>query len=367
MRNLRTIDIVCQVLDNYGDVGVCWRLARVLALDGLDVTLWVDDLARLQRLRPSVDILRDQQSLDGFTLRYWSAQVAPDPAADLVIGAFGCRLPEATLQRMATRTPAPVWINLEYLSAEDWVEHSHLMPSPHPRLPLVEYFFFPGFTPQTGGLLSEPDLLSQRASFDASERALFLSNLGVSVPFNSLLVSLFCYPSAPIESLLNMMQSGPPIICLIPEGVTPLAPGAGEKITRGALTLQGIPFLSPDDYDRLLWSCDLNFVRGEDSASRAQWAAQPMVWQLYPQHQQVHVHKLEAFMARYCAGLDEPGHTAWCEFSRWWNAEPNYPPDWRALMRALPVLKLHANRWQQRLAANRALGSALVEFAREIG
>jgi uncharacterized repeat protein (TIGR03837 family) len=181
------------------------------------------------------------------------------------------------------------------------------------------------------------------------------------------LVSLFCYPSAPIESLLNMMQSGPPIICLIPEGVTPLAPGPGEKITRGALTLQCIPFLSPDDYDRLLWSCDLNFVRGEDSASRAQWAAQPMVWQLYPQHQQVHLHKLEAFMARYCAGLDEPGHTAWCEFSRWWNADPNCSPDSQAFMRALPVLKLHANRWQQRLAANRALGRALVEFAREIG
>ncbi|MFM7657539.1 MAG: elongation factor P maturation arginine rhamnosyltransferase EarP [Burkholderiaceae bacterium] len=367
MRNLRTIDIVCQVLDNYGDAGVCWRLARAMAFDGLDVTLWVDDLARLQRLRPSVDIACDQQSLDGFTLRRWSSAISPNLTADLVIGAFGCRLPEATLQRMATRTPAPVWINLEYLSAEDWVERSHRVPSPHPRLPLVEYFFFPGFTLQTGGLLREPNLLSQRASFDASERAVFLSKLGVRVPFNSLLVSLFCYPTAPIESLFNMMESGPPIVCLVPEGVTLLAPGAGEKITRGALTLQGIPFLSPDDYDRLLWSCDLNFVRGEDSASRAQWAAQPMVWQLYPQHQQAHLNKLDAFMARYCAGLDEPCRTAWYEFSRWWNADPNCSPDWQAFIHALPVLKSHAISWQHGTAANRALGSALVEFAREIG
>lgn len=367
MRDLGTIDIVCQVLDNYGDVGVCWRLARALALDGLDVTLWVDDLARLQRLRPSVDILRDQQSLDGFTLRRWSATVAPDPTADCVIAAFGCRLPEATLQRMAASIPAPVWINLEYLSAEDWVERSHGMPSPHPRLPLVEYFFFPGFTPHTGGLLREPDLLSQRASFDASARTAFLSNLGITVALHRTLASLFCYPSGLIEPLLSMMQNGPPMVCLVSEGVTPLAPRSGEQITRGALILQGIPFLSPDDYDRLLWSCDLNFVRGEDSASRAQWAARPMVWQLYPQPEQAHLHKLEAFMTRYRGGLDHDSAIVWSEFSRWWNADPNCTPDWQACMRALPVLKAHAGRWQQRLGSHQSLASALVEFAREIG
>ena len=31
-------DIFCQVIDNHGDVGVCWRLARELAARGHTVT-----------------------------------------------------------------------------------------------------------------------------------------------------------------------------------------------------------------------------------------------------------------------------------------------------------------------------------------
>lgn len=367
MRSLRAIHIVCHVIDNYGDVGVCWRLARALASLGQQVTLWVDDLTRLQRLRPSVDTLRAEQALDGFMLRHWSAAAAPLPAADVVISAFGCRLPEATLQHMAAMTPAPAWINLEYLSAERWVEQSHGLPSPHPKLPLVEYFYFPGFTGRTGGLLRERDLLSQRVSFDTNARANFLAQLGVVVPSTGLLMSLFCYPSERIESLFRVMQSGPPLLCLVPEGVTPLAPAPGERITQGTLTLQGIPFLAPDNYDRLLWSCDLNFVRGEDSAARAQWAAQPMLWQLYPQAEQAHLAKLEAFLALYGAGLDPQNDRVWRRFSRWWNGDPAGAADWHGLIRALPLLKAHAREWQQRLAEQRELASGLIEFASEIG
>lgn len=366
MRELRTVDIFCQVLDNFGDVGVCWRLARILASRGYSVTLWVDDLDRLQRLRPTVDISLGQQALDGFTVRHWSSTTTPEAVADLVICAFGCRLPEPVLLQMSAMTPAPVWINLEYLSAERWVERSHRLASPHPRLPLVEYFFFPGFTQQTGGLLRETDLLIKRAAFDTEARMNFLSQLGIHPQPGSHLVSLFCYPSAPIESLFQAMQSGPPVVCLVPEGVTPLAPISGKTSAHGALTLQGIPFLDPDDYDRLLWSCDLNFVRGEDSASRAQWAAQPMLWQLYPQADHAHLLKLQAFLALYDELLDPVCADQVRNFSRWWNGE-SVAPDWPGLTAVLPVLKAHARSWQQQLAASGELATGLIEFAREIG
>ena len=366
MRELRTVDIFCQVLDNFGDAGVCWRLARILASLGQRVTLWVDDLTRLQRLRPSVDISRAQQALDGFTLRHWSSTTTHEPVADLVICAFGCRLPESMLLQMTSMTPAPVWINLEYLSAERWVEQSHGLPSPHPRLPLVEHFFFPGFTQQTGGLLRETDLLAKRAAFDAKARMHFLSQLGIHQQPGSHLVSLFCYPSAPIESLFHAMQSGPPVLCIVPEGVTPLAPASGRTSTQGALTLQGIPFLDPDDFDRLLWSCDLNFVRGEDSASRAQWAAQPTLWQLYPQADRAHLSKLHAFLALYSESLDPVCADRLRHFSDWWNGEP-VTPDWPGLMAVLPVLKAHASGWQQERAASGELATGLIEFAKEIG
>jgi uncharacterized repeat protein (TIGR03837 family) len=281
MRALRSADIFCEVIDNFGDAGVCWRLARALAQSGLQVTLWIDDPARLQRLRPAIDTAVEVQPLDGFTLRRWSADARID--SDLVISAFGCRLPDRTMEAMAAADPAPVWINLEYLSAEPWVEDSHRLPSPHPRLPLVQHFFFPGFTPRTGGLLKEAGLDTTRTAFDADARAAFLASLGVEAPVEALLVSLFCYPSAPVQRLLAAMRTGPPVVCLVPDGVTPLAPSVGQVWRDGALTLVGVPFVEPDQYDRLLWSCDLNFVRGEDSAVRAQWADRSFVWPLYTQ------------------------------------------------------------------------------------
>ncbi len=364
MRVLRCADIFCEVIDNYGDAGVCWRLARALAQAGLAVTLWIDDIARLQRLRPAIDTGLEAQALDGFTLRRWRGE--PVPAGDLVISAFGCRLADSTLEAMAAVQPAPVWINLEYLSAERWVEDSHRLPSPHPRLPLVQHFFFPGFTTRTGGLLREAGLDAARAAFGTAERDAFLAQLGVRVPPQATLASLFCYPTAPVERLLAAMRAGPPVVCLVPEGVTPLAPPPGQVRTEGGLTLAGVPFLEPDAYDRLLWSCDLNFVRGEDSAVRAQWAARPFVWQLYPQEGGAHADKLEAFLALYAASCGESAPVL-AGFWRAWNGDPAARLDWPALLAALPALTAHGCRWERQLAEQPGLAASLIEFAGEIG
>ncbi len=364
MRALRSADIFCEVIDNFGDAGVCWRLARALAQAGLAVTLWIDDLARLRRLRPAIDAGRASQALDGFTLRHWRGEAVP--VADLVISAFGCRLPDAALEAMAAMQPTPVWINLEYLSAERWVEDSHRLPSPHPRLRLVQHFFFPGFTSRTGGLLREAGLHAARAAFGPAERSAFLAQLGVTVAPGTTLVSLFCYPSAPVERLLAAMRAGPPVICLVPDGVTPLAPPPGQVHSEGALTLAGVPFLEPDAYDRLLWSCDLNFVRGEDSAVRAQWAAQPFVWQLYEQEGGAHFDKLKAFLTLYAEACGAPASVL-VPFWRAWNGDPAAALDWPALLAALPALGAHGRRWERQLTAQPDLADSLIEFASEIG
>ncbi len=365
MREPRSADIFCEVIDNYGDAGICWRLARALSRRGLRVTLWIDDLQRLQRLRPGIDAGQDDQTLDGFSLRRWPPVPAPD--GDLVISAFGCRLPDATLLRMADRERQPVWINLEYLSAESWVEGSHRLPSPHPRLPLVQYFFFPGFTARTGGLLREVGLMSARDTFDRAARDVFLRGLAIAVPDGTTLVSLFCYPSAPLDALFAEMSNGPPVVCVVPEGVTPLAPAVGERRTQGALTLYGLPFLEPDDYDRLLWSCDLNFVRGEDSASRAQWSGQPFLWQLYPQQQRAHIDKLHAFLSLYTPKLDAATATLLRQCSLSWNGDSDGGIDWTGLHTVLPDLKAHGRAWRHQLEEAGELASSLIEFAREIG
>ena len=393
MRSLRTADVFCEVIDNFGDAGVCWRLARALAAQGLAVTLWIDDVQRLQRLRPALDPALPGQGLDGFQLRHWRADEADAEAADaraadadaaaadLVIAAFGCRLPQAYLAGMAARAArgdAPAWINLEYLSAEDWVERSHGLPSPHPRLKLTEHFFFPGFSSGTGGLLKEAGYDEARRAFDGMQRHAFLQRLGVSVPDGLPLVSLFCYSGADVAGLFAAMAAGPPVHCVVPDGVTPLAPRAGQSRTDGALTVHGVPFVEPDDYDRLLWSCDLNFVRGEDSAVRAQWACRPLLWQLYPQDDHAHRVKLDAFLALYTAGMASPQAELVAQAMRRWNGAPaagtgcatgagSQAPDWTALLAALPMLRSHAGQWAAQLHAQRELASSLIEFAGKIG
>lgn len=376
MNPLKSVDIFCDVIDNFGDAGVSWRLARALSAKGMSVRLWVNDLVSLKRLRPTLSVSLAEQMIDGFIIVAWTdrAEVNYQPA-DLVIEAFGCRLSEPMLNRMAAANPAPVWINLEYLTAESWAVQSHCLPSPHPRLPLTQYFFFPGFVPESGGLLREDGLMQARASFTSAQRTAFLKNLGVDAPSGTQLISLFCYEQAPIDALFKAMRSGPPTLCLVPESVAKNALSlrmgsdlsAGRQISDGQLTIRIIPFLEPDDYDRLLWSCDINFVRGEDSLVRAHWALQPLIWQLYPQHDDAHQVKLAAFLDQYCLGMSEPDAQVVRAFWKAWNGKQGEIFDWVAFVKLLPTLALHQRQWCAKVASVDELSTQLIRFASKIG
>jgi uncharacterized repeat protein (TIGR03837 family) len=366
-------NIFCAVIDNYGDIGVCWRLARQLATEhGIAVRLWVDDPASLQRLCPDVDPLAETQTCNQVAIRRWAESFPDTDPAEVVIEAFGCKLPENYLAAMAQRPSSPVWINLEYLSAENWVEGCHSMASPHPRLPLTKYFIFPGFTPNTGGLLREADLLSRRDQAQAAPTALW-QKLNLPIPeTNGITVSLFCYDTAPIVDLLSAWESSPvPVYCLLPEGRALVSTAKyfgqstiqpGEILRRGNLTLHAIPFLRQEDYDLLLWACDCNFVRGEDSFVRAQWAARPMVWQIYVQEENAHLVKLDAFLDRYCAGLDSATANIVRTFHHGWNNHGKL--DWVAFVPHLTSLRAHAGGWAMQLAQQPDLAANLVIFCK---
>ncbi|EJT83076.1 hypothetical protein PPS11_40038 [Pseudomonas putida S11] len=277
-----TWDIFCSVVDNYGDIGVTWRLARQLVAEhGLAVRLWVDDLNAFTPMCPGADATAPQQWQHGVDVRQWPVAWLPVAPADVVIGAFACQLPAAYVEAMRARVTPPLWLNLEYLSAEDWVEGCHGLPSPQPN-GLRKVFFFPGFTEKTGGLLREGSLLARRDAFQQGARQAFLQGLGVNPEAGALLISLFAYENPQLGNWLEALASGEqPCHLLVPQGrvVAGLGQWLGEAVLqvgsvrkRGALTLQVLPFVSQDDYDRLLWSCDFNAVRGEDSFVRAQWA-----------------------------------------------------------------------------------------------
>ena len=376
MRN-ETCDIFCSVVDNYGDIGVCWRLARQLANEhGVKVRLWVDDLNSFGKLCPELDASLSEQRCRGVDVRQWPAIFPAVEPANLVIEAFACKLPQSYVEAMAAREVEPVWLNLEYLSAEDWVEGCHKLPSPHPNLPLLKYFFFPGFSEKTGGLLLERDLLARRDAFqsDAGAQERYWRNLGVPQrAANEVRVSLFSYENEAMAGLLRCWERGDrPVTCLLPEGrsLPQVAAFFGQSTgkagaiwQRGNLCVYVLPFVEQERYDELLWACDVNFVRGEDSCVRAQWAAKPFIWNIYPQHDGVHLTKLEALRTRYTAGL--PPETAYSVRDLWltWNGGPGIAGAWTHFEAQRGALTRHAAEWARRLESNN-LALNLLDFYR---
>jgi uncharacterized repeat protein (TIGR03837 family) len=278
----------------------------------------------------------------------WTEDVPPLEPGEVVVEAFGCDPPPAFVARMAAAAPPPVWLNLEYLSAEAYVERSHGLPSPvmqGPGAGLAKLFFYPGFTPRTGGLLREQDLPARRAAFDGSDwRATHGLREGARV------ISLFCYEPAALPELLGQLtEAAQPTELLVTAGRAAAAVQAAGGRSAGALRLHPLPLLSQRDYDHLLWACDLNFVRGEDSLVRGLLAGVPCVWQIYPQDDEAHHAKLVAFLDWLQPPQDLRGF-----FLAWNSVRPG----------PLPPLDVPAWRPSARTAFDRA--QALPELAAEL-
>jgi uncharacterized repeat protein (TIGR03837 family) len=305
-------DLFCRVIDNHGDIGVCWRLAADLAARGQSVRLWLDDASALAWMAP--------QGAAGIQVRAWDESLHHPNPADVVVEAFGCDPAAAFLRAMAARERPPVWIDLEYLSAEGYVERSHGLPSPQsigPAAGLTRWFFYPGFSAATGGLIRELDLQERQHRFDAPA---WLHARGIVPLAGERIVSLFCYENAALPALLDQLGEAPTLL-LATAGLArqQVEAALGSTMARGQLRALSLPYLTQRDYDHLLWSCDLNFVRGEDSFVRAQWAGRPFVWQIYPQHDGVHAAKLEAFLTRFLGGAEPSLASACASLWRRWN------------------------------------------------
>ena len=365
-------DIFCRVIDNHGDLGVCWRLSCDLAARGQQVRLWVDDASALQWMAPGAL----QGEVPGVRVLPWTQPIDPAllaslPASNVWVEAFGCEIAPEFIAACACPSSAggrfdstsmPTWINLEYLSAEPWVERMHALPSPvqhGPAAGRTKWFFYPGFTPHTGGLLREQDLAARRQAFDG---AAWLQAQGIDAR-GERIASLFCYEPPPLGALLRQLDTATtPTHLLVTAGRAARAVARCledendlQRLSgqREQLSLSYLPHLTQRAYDELLWACDVNFVRGEDSLVRALWAGAPLVWHIYPQPEDdAHHAKLGAFLD----WLQAPASLR--RFHHVWNGIEAGPlpeidlPGWRACVQAA----------RQRLLEQPDLGTQLIGF-----
>lgn len=380
--------ILCEVVDNFGDAGVCWRLARSLAAGGhFEPVLVIDHLATLAAIeprlarRPTGADLPPDVAIDGVRIiERASIEHAPRaPLPAVIVSAFGCEPPAWLRARLAGGPRQPLWLQLEYLSAEAWIEDCHGLVSVKPADAAREHFLYPGFTGQSAGLLREQGLFERRDAFRAAGGpAALLARLQASPAPGQRVISLFCYASAPLEPWFRALAAGPsPTLVCVAGGAgsdavihtlgRPLAIGGRARV--GQLEIVRLPMLDQDGYDQLLWSCAFNAVRGEDSWVRAHWAGVPFVWQAYPQADGAHLVKLDAFLEKMRQNLPEsnPEQQTIDALMRAWNGSPAHSigAAWQAFdarLGASDALAARYRSWVSSLAAQTSLAERLTQY-----
>ena len=346
-------DIFCRVIDYHGDLGVCWRLAADLASRGEAVRLWVDDPLALAWMAPMGAV--------GVSVIRWVDPLPAFEPGDVVVEAFGCDPPPAFVARMSAAAAAPVWINLEYLSAEPYAEKSHGLPSPQAQTQgagagLAKWFFYPGFTADSGGLLREANAIDA----DAAGARRWLASQGIDVAERERRISLFAYADAPLERLFDRLDTEPTVLLLTAGAAQAPALALFDRAGRRGthMRARALPWFDHPGYDRLLRSCDINFARGEDSIVRCMWAGAPFVWHIYAQSDGAHSAKLEALLDRITQGADPQLAATLRALWQAWNGLGDWPD-------ALPPMAAWRQlclRWRQTLAEQDDLCSRLMQF-----
>lgn len=289
-----SIDIFCQVIDNYGDVGVAYRLAREFkrVYPNKKLRFVINQIEELNLIRKSEDIeiilYKDISKIEN--------------SADLIIESFGCEIPKEYMDKALKN--AKLIINLEYFSAEKWVDDFHLQES-FLGGNLKKYFFIPGLSEKSGGILLDNEFLERKKKVEANKEY-YLEKFEIKEKYD-LIGSIFSYEKN-FDSLIEELKKlDKKIILLI----------LSEKTQKNfikyfdngnnydKIKFVKLPFFTYDKYEELLALCDFNLVRGEDSFVRALLLGKPFLWHIYPQDENTHIKKLESFLEKYCSNNKE--------------------------------------------------------------
>ena len=291
---IRSIDIFCQVIDNYGDVGVAYRLAREFkrVYPNKKLRFIINQMEELNLIKKSEEIeIITYQDISKI-----------ENSADLIIESFGCEIPKEYMDRALKNSK--LIINLAYFSAEDWVDDFHLQES-FLGENLKKYFFIPGLSKKSGGILLDNEFLERKKKV-TKNKGYYLKKIGINEKYD-LIGSVFSYEKNFDFLIEELKKLDKKILLLI----------LSEKTQKNfikyfdngnnydKIKFVKLPFFTYDKYEELLALCDFNLVRGEDSFVRALLLGKPFLWHIYPQDENTHIKKLESFLEKYCSNNKE--------------------------------------------------------------
>ena len=291
---ISTIDIFCEVIDNYGDVGVAYRLAREFKriYSNKQLRFIINKTEELDLIKKAEDIT---------IIAYKNIDKIETPA-DLIIETFACNIPE-TYMNKALKTSKLI-INLEYFSSENWVDDFHLQES-FLGGNLKKYFFIPGLSEKSGGIILDKEFLDRKNKVQEN-REYYLKQFNIDEKYD-LIISVFSYEKNFDNFLKTLQKLDKKVLLLL----------LSEKTQKNfikyfdnndyydKIKAVKLPFFTYDKYEELLALCDINLVRGEDSFVRALLLAKPFLWHIYPQDENAHIIKLESFLEKYCPNNKE--------------------------------------------------------------
>lgn len=295
------IDIFCNVIDNFGDAGVVYRFAKELKKkeEQKKIRIFLNRYDEFAAINPKIDINKNSQLIDGiFYLLRESSDLENIIPAEIIIETFGCDINELYLEKINKKT---VILNLEYLSAESWIEDYHKMQSFTSNPNIKKYFFMPGFTEKTGGLIINSDKKEKSRDILKEYYSGELENKKIGTIFSyehnfeNLIEDIFKLKNQYLLLIMGEKSKESFKISMDKEFIQ-LEEGYFKKDN---LEILFMPFVTQEKYDEIISVTDFNFVRGEESLARAALSGIPFIWHAYLQEDMVHMDKVDAFLKTF--------------------------------------------------------------------
>ncbi|MGL5356303.1 MAG: elongation factor P maturation arginine rhamnosyltransferase EarP [Cetobacterium sp.] len=311
--NIKTLDIFCEIIDNFGDIGVVYRLAKEfksIYKNEIKIRVFLNRLDEFLLINKKAKNI-EWQEIDGIeylTNEYLAKNICTFPPANVIIEAFGCNVLEEYLEK--AKDESMLLINLEYLSGETWIEGIHLMESPIGNKNLKKYFYMPGFKENTGGVIVDKLFLNRKNDVSKNREYYLEKYLPQFRDKDYFIGTIFSYEKnfkPLLESLLKNNKNNCLLILgekskdSIREILKDISIEYSEKeiVEYENIKIKFMPFLEQEEYEELINLAHYNFVRGEDSFVRALLTGKPFVWHIYLQEDMAHMDKIRGFVERY--------------------------------------------------------------------